>query len=182
MSDMVAPSVKPLPAPSAPTANAPAEIELIGFKVTHRTMGTGIVVRVREASPKNYIVVKYDSGSESEYGEDIFAGWGDYFTHSSSAALKATRAYFSKSPSTIQSHQHATLAGRDELIQERHRLKVVESGKQYLGVRPARKVKRNRVARCYACKSTLDNSINMECSSCGWILCSCGACGCGYVF
>ena len=182
-SDMVTPTVMSVPASSAPSpapAKTSTKIKLIGFKVMHRTLGSGIVVRVREASPKNYIVVKYDSGSESEYGEDIFAGWGDYFTHSSSAALKATRAYFSKSPSTIQSHQHATLAGRDELIQERHRLKVVESGKQYLGVRPARKVKFNRVARCYSCKSTLDNSINMECSSCGWILCSCGACGCGY--
>lgn len=182
-SDMVAPTAKPVPAPFAQSpapAKVPAEIELIGFKVTHRTMGTGIVVRVREASPKNYIVVKYDSGSESEYGEDIFAGWGDYFTHSGSAALGATRAYFSKSSSTNQPHQAATPADRNELIQERHRLKVVESGKQYLGVRPVRKGRFNRIAKCYACKSPLDNSINMECSSCSWILCSCGACGCGY--
>lgn len=97
-SNMVAPTVKPAPAlfaQSPAPSKGPAEIELIGFKVTHRTMGTGIVVRVREASPKNHIVVKYDSGIESEYGENIFTGWGDYFTHSGSAELKATRAYFS---------------------------------------------------------------------------------------
>ncbi|WP_426148771.1 UvrD-helicase domain-containing protein [Polaromonas sp. DSR2-3-2] len=183
--DMVAPTEKPVSVPSAlsPTpAQVPAEIELIGFKVTHRTLGTGIVVRVREASPKNYIVIQYDSGGESEYGEDIFTGWGDYFTHSGSAALMATRAYSKKSLCTNQLHQAATPVDRDELIQERHRLKVVESGKQYMGVRPVRKGRFNRVAKCYACKSPLDNSINMECSSCGWILCSCGACGCGYAF
>jgi DNA helicase IV len=178
------PSVKPVSSPSMQSfapAKVPAEIELIGFKVTHRTLGTGIVVRVREASPKNYIVVQYESGGESEYGEDIFNGWGDYFTHSGGAALKATRAYFSKSSNINQPHQAAPRTDRNEVIQERHRLKVAESGKQYLGVRPVRIGRLNRVAKCYSCKSSLDNSINMECSSCGWILCSCGACGCGYV-
>jgi hypothetical protein len=38
----------------------------------------------------------------------------------------------------------------------------------------------HRITHCYNCKSSLDNSINMECNICGWIICGCGACGCGY--
>ena len=34
--------------------------------------------------------------------------------------------------------------------------------------------------QCYSCKEELDNSVDLECSNCGWIVCICGACGCGY--
>ena len=37
----------------------------------------------------------------------------------------------------------------------------------------------HRVTHCYACKAALDNSIKLECTACNWIICSCGACGCG---
>lgn len=40
--------------------------------------------------------------------------------------------------------------------------------------------KQHRVTHCYNCKKDLDNSIQVECGNCGWIVCSCGACGCGY--
>lgn len=33
---------------------------------------------------------------------------------------------------------------------------------------------------CYACKDELDSSIDLQCTACRWILCDCGACGCGY--
>jgi len=39
----------------------------------------------------------------------------------------------------------------------------------------------HRTPRCYACKSNLDNEIDLECSRCSWIICNnCGACGCGH--
>ncbi len=37
-----------------------------------------------------------------------------------------------------------------------------------------------RVARCYRCSQPLDNRIDIECNACGWIICTCGACGCGF--
>jgi len=42
--------------------------------------------------------------------------------------------------------------------------------------------KAHRYASCYNCYiSELDNSVHLECSACGWIMCpKCGACGCGY--
>ena len=40
----------------------------------------------------------------------------------------------------------------------------------------------HRKTHCYNCKTSLDNYIDYECTSCGWIICSCGACGCGFDF
>ena len=38
-----------------------------------------------------------------------------------------------------------------------------------------------RVNHCYNCKRTVDNSKDLECTNCNWIVCGlCGACGCGY--
>lgn len=47
-------------------------------------------------------------------------------------------------------------------------------------LRKATRTPRSRVTNCYSCKASLDNSINFECSACNWIICSCGACGCGW--
>ena len=41
--------------------------------------------------------------------------------------------------------------------------------------------KNKRSANCWSCKKSVDNSVDLECSGCGWIICgSCGACGCAY--
>jgi hypothetical protein len=63
---------------------------------------------------------------------------------------------------------------------ERHKLHLERLGKPYLGTRAAMCAPLHRVTHCYACKGKLDNAIDVECVACGWILCSCGACGCGY--
>ena len=48
------------------------------------------------------------------------------------------------------------------------------------GTRPAQALKMHRVTHCYSCKSSLDNATDAECLACNWIVCFCGACGCGY--
>ncbi len=35
-----------------------------------------------------------------------------------------------------------------------------------------------RITHCYKCKQDLDSVEFSLCNKCGWILCSCGACGC----
>ena len=73
----------------------------------------------------------------------------------------------------------AEISGLD--LAERHMRKVIDAGQHYRGLqRPTLRVRR-RVTHCYACKARLDNSTDVECVSCGWILCPCGACGCGYM-
>lgn len=64
-------------------------------------------------------------------------------------------------------------------IKERHRLFFESSGYETPEVRKSREV--NRVSHCWNCKQKVDNSIDLECSACGWIVCGeCGACGCLY--
>ena len=40
--------------------------------------------------------------------------------------------------------------------------------------------RRHRATHCYSCKCGLSSTSNLECTSCNWLICKCGACGCGY--
>ncbi|MEK7089143.1 MAG: hypothetical protein AAB913_03375 [Patescibacteria group bacterium] len=53
-------------------------------------------------------------------------------------------------------------------------IQKIEKGKETKGL--------FRVANCYNCKESLDNSTRTECHVCHWIVCKCGACGCQYSF
>lgn len=39
--------------------------------------------------------------------------------------------------------------------------------------------KKQRKTHCWNCKKYLETGLFLECSSCGWLVCRCGACGCG---
>ncbi len=39
---------------------------------------------------------------------------------------------------------------------------------------------RRRETHCWRCKSHLDSNDDLACVVCGWLLCECGACGCGW--
>lgn len=65
--------------------------------------------------------------------------------------------------------------------EERHKERLEKLGREYRGVRPPTpNAHRRRVRHCYVCKQDIDNSVDFECVACDWILCTCGACGCGY--
>lgn len=64
--------------------------------------------------------------------------------------------------------------------EERHRQFLDSRGIKYQGVRTSTKIRVKRVTHCYSCKHGLDNAIDTECVACSWILCDCGACGCGW--
>jgi hypothetical protein len=36
------------------------------------------------------------------------------------------------------------------------------------------------INHCFSCKKTITSTLNKRCPKCGWYICSCGACGCGY--
>jgi len=38
----------------------------------------------------------------------------------------------------------------------------------------------HRLPNCWHCKVGLDSWVDVECAACHWLLCVCGACGCGY--
>lgn len=62
---------------------------------------------------------------------------------------------------------------------KKHKKYLKKIGKEYSGVNPNTS-KRHRVTHCYACKEPLDSSFHIECNQCEWLVCECGACGCGY--
>lgn len=67
-----------------------------------------------------------------------------------------------------------------ERLPDLHKARIEREGLTYLGVRP-RTASTHRVTHCYNCKCGLDNSVDIECIACGWIICTtCAACGCGY--
>ena len=60
----------------------------------------------------------------------------------------------------------------------KHRKRLESRGLPWHGLsKPAKRPP--RTAHCWSCKRYIDNSVNLECNTCGWILCRCGACGCG---
>jgi hypothetical protein len=59
-----------------------------------------------------------------------------------------------------------------------HRKRIEKLGFRYAGLKPT--AKSHRVTHCYVCKDSLDSSVDVECVNCGWIVCRCGACGCGF--
>ena len=65
-----------------------------------------------------------------------------------------------------------------DLVQS-HREYVESKGEKYKGV-TRRSKKGHRKTHCYQCQKELDNAIDYECLNCKWMLCWCGACGCGY--
>lgn len=67
-----------------------------------------------------------------------------------------------------------------EQVIANHRLRLGRLGIPYKGVLEGSLKKGWRFTHCYSCGHALNNAINSECAVCGWIVCACGACGCGY--
>jgi hypothetical protein len=64
-------------------------------------------------------------------------------------------------------------------LEDRHKRFLRERNMPDRGRRPAATQKRQRVTHCWSCTERLDTSIDVECAACRWIVCDCGACGCG---
>lgn len=64
--------------------------------------------------------------------------------------------------------------------EQHHREFLNSLGIRYNGVTSISATRKHRITNCYSCKKSLDNSVDIECNICRWIICRCGACGCGY--
>jgi len=83
----------------------------------------------------------------------------------------------------VASPDNLELVTKAPTLEERHKLILQGLGLEWKGVRTPSKERapsRQRVTHCYLCKHPLDSTVDKECVACGWILCRCGACGCGY--
>lgn len=104
-------------------------------------------------------------------------------------AFKAWRAYRKPVEDSLKEEQAATLRALQQVFQEipafsvpqRHQLKLQLWGIRYPGIRTPDEtalVRDQRITHCWNCRHHLNNYDHPECLGCGWILCSCGACGC----
>lgn len=74
-------------------------------------------------------------------------------------------------------------SGQDaiEWLEHRHKRFLSERGLPDRGIRPATSNRTHRITHCWSCTKHLDNSVDVECIACRWIICQCGACGCGRI-
>ena len=73
------------------------------------------------------------------------------------------------------------LLGKATIQNHKAKLKDLNIGTSRASqARKASSYKTLRAAHCWACHHPIDNQSMYECVSCGWIICFCGACGCGY--
>lgn len=63
-------------------------------------------------------------------------------------------------------------------LRQRHQKHLRKIGKK--GAAVTATTKKHRASHCYACKAPLTSDSNLECTACRWLICACGACGCGY--
>ena len=68
---------------------------------------------------------------------------------------------------------------KDSLIQY-HKEFLAERGIPYVGIKLNTNRANARESSCYNCGSLLDSSLEAGCKACSWMLCFCGACGCGH--
>lgn len=80
----------------------------------------------------------------------------------------------------VEEQKKAVLEKEIQQATAKHKLRLDRLGIHYQGTSNAAPGRGRRAAHCYLCKRPLDNAINVECAVCGWIICHCGACGCGY--
>lgn len=86
--------------------------------------------------------------------------------------------YSSRLKKLIKVKPYSFVAVKKEAENE-HRSKLEKLGLPFKGISFNSK-KSHRATHCWDCKEALDSYIDLECNACGWILCKCGACGCGY--
>jgi len=81
------------------------------------------------------------------------------------------------------------LSALDEVakLKREHNVRVAVAHKAFLkkhGLNAAQVIlssdRERRTTHCYDCQQKLDSDVDVECTRCHWIICSCGACGCGF--
>ena len=129
---------------------------------------------------------------------DVSQGCARVYSLSKSAVLEIARESLQSASAEVSDQDFVKILNSYNGFKEAHGLKVIADGHhtpdqtevkhaQHLermglknhGVRKSEKPKFHRTAHCWACKELLDNNQDLECSGCGWIICECGACGCG---
>jgi len=96
------------------------------------------------------------------------------------AAIEVYSRWKSAEAESFHAKESGQLAMRREVIKaarEKSRRQEFERRRERVDTL---EMKNLRTARCFHCKKSLDSQKNENCSSCGWMICNCGACGCEF--
>ncbi len=80
----------------------------------------------------------------------------------------------------VESFKNFPLRQRQAELDAKNKAFLERLGKAFAGTRPRSPDREVRATHCYACAKQLKSDVEFECSACSWLLCDCGACGCGY--
>lgn len=146
------------------------------------------------AKHKEYGLLLYDRADQN----GVSNGFARVYSLSKSTVLEISRESLQSASSEVSDQDFVKILNSYNYFKENHGMKVIADGHrtpdqtevkhaQHLermgmknhGVRKTQQPKLHRIAHCWACKELLDNSQDLECAGCGWIICECGACGCG---
>jgi hypothetical protein len=89
------------------------------------------------------------------------------------------RKFYSSKLKYLASEKPYSFQEVKDRAESEHKKRLEKLGLPYKGVNQ-NPTKEHRATYCYACGENLDSAIDLECVACGWILCKCGACGCGF--
>ena len=114
-----------------------------------------------------------ESGKKNKYFSDIL--WGNSslkrFDGASLDNVKDLTRSFLKNEKEIE-----------EIIKLRRNRFLSDQGitHAFSGVSNIKHHNQKRMPHCYACARIIDGFKSFSCDECKWLICSCGACGCGY--
>lgn len=122
---------------------------------------------------------KPDGKNSDEISRDALEGYERWYAAHSTLWLQEERNYV-KDRREKEKVEEERIKDAQQALEQRHAEHLAKYGIAGAGTRAASTSRGRRITHCWRCTSPLDSSIDLECTMCGWILCYCGACGCGY--
>ena len=160
---------------------------LIGMAVTHRTLGSGKIQATVLRDETLYCVIDFDTKTQ-EFRADLLKGFGGYFQDESQCIYLRNKNHMEQYGKAYSEQRKREREQQIIKQKEYEASQITHMRQSYLsarklhdqGIRPASETSKHRIAHCWNCKTPLESGVNIECAGCGWIICKCGACGCGY--
>lgn len=124
------------------------------------------------------LVVVSKSGFTSEAFIDVFLVEQDRVARCNRVVMRERTKGVGVSDAEAEYAISRLLSLQERDLEAKNRVFLERRGKAFAGTRKRSDLQPPRSTHCWYCKQSLDSTIDLECIGCGWILCSCGACGC----
>ncbi len=153
------------------------------------TRGSGKDYRVYSIEPETHCITKGMGICTNTNGTEYFDPdatlllW-DHYSRVKQIHDKILEQFRSTFPSVNEfvTDVYKQIADVRRQFEDKHKYFLLNSAEVTISNLPLLRdpIKPWRQTHCYHCQNDLDGRSFLECSKCEWIVCSCGACGCGY--